>query len=531
MSTLERPSDVQSASKDALNKREPEEGNDHGGLPCDVWKEIVAMLDTQDLKNVRFCNKWFDVETRRHLFTNLTARLSGSDMEQLIEMSHSKAVAPAVKTLVVQPKPGLPAYTFEEWRRRMSAQDGDMGRWMSTKQARHLYQTYQQERDDDIWGCMIEAPYARFRGERSIYGQWTPKGRLSSAQRKYLEFDEALLRFENLQEVVFSLVDPFLAWRHYSSVGEMLYGRCPATNDELNHQAIAAVAFTLRGLGWSSAFRSGLISLRLEAQYPDWTWDNLSEIWRTCCPQLEMTTCPHVDMDVAGAQIRLLGDAFVSLTNIDLQIKLRRRHSLESLTALGQQLSGASQLKRLRLHIQQTAAKEADKQPPADVLDLVTSGAKWPFLEDLELSRLVFTVESLLRTLSKISGTLAKLAIESCTLKAHAGTWPEAYKGIRSLSLKALRKLRLEHNFDIAWPDVFQDPRSSGYYTPGRQPADEVWHVTQQPEYRYSIRAYGSNLYDYILRKTDAMPPYEDRKYTRTYEGIYSILLPNTLDV
>lgn len=377
-----------------------------------------------------------------------------------------------------------------------------------TEKAECLYEEYNQERASlnatTVWSFMNELPYSLVCGKEGIQGQPIPLDRLSTAQRNYLEFNDALLKFTNLQSVE-TLDCRYFQWRDVLWGDETRDQDCPFDDRRVEHFTIAAVAFILRSLGLRSAFTSKLVSLSLSLQHDHTAYRYLKDIWKLRNIQNDGIKSLSTRMSLSDIQVKLMQDAFINLTTIDLNLTIGRAHERESFSILREQLKRAQNLEHLQLDILGFNEDPEDNMDnPIDALDVLTVGIQWSRLRELKLSDLHMTDESFIRTLSQATKTLETLHVHGCTLLGDGDSWPRLYQWMRALTFNALRDLHFFENTDI---DAFEtdfhvyDDRLVGNV----QPDNDVWHQTIGQV--HARKSYSTGIYDYILRRTNVRPP------------------------
>lgn len=68
--------------------RDPGKSIDDSALDRNTWTKVVEKLDTDSLRRICLCSRWFATEAARHLLSRVQIELSESGMARLINISH-----------------------------------------------------------------------------------------------------------------------------------------------------------------------------------------------------------------------------------------------------------------------------------------------------------------------------------------------------------------------------------------------------------------------------------------------------------
>lgn len=197
--------------------------------------------------------------------------------------------------------------------------------------------------------------------------------------------------------------------------------------------------------------------------------------------------------------VSLAEDAFAHLTDIDINFGTTR-NTPKLFKALANFLAKAKKLVRLELSVYVSYIKP--EEPPYDML-LEISHVEWPRLRHLNLEGFQLSGTLILRMLSCVDMKLKSLSILRCGLIDEESSWPKLYREMRLIPFRALDHL----DFEWCRQSAFQDELlSSAWIGPNDLDAQQVSFVMEDDSGLYVIQ-YPPVIYDFILKRTDTMPP------------------------
>lgn len=333
----------------------------------------------------------------------------------------------------------------------------------------------------------MNSPWPRQEEEVGLH-EGGPRVFLRRFQQACLDFDEAILKLPNLQTFSASF-PPRFTWRGQHLACAYEFGpESPPVKEQT-----APLAFMLRSLGRRSYSNTSLTSVRLDLRESGWGLHAIEQGLRF----------DGVVESESLARFRsrwLMAEAFTNLTDFDTTLKFNDNISGDFET-LADLLSITANLVRLQITITDVGLDELYHH---DMLSIINSRAQWPKkLEQLEMDNLSFKSDSLLRTLSHLAPTLQSLMVKNCELIEEESSWPDFYRRMRLISFRKLSHLSFKENgcekddtfplcepiLDFSDNDIINNllsiHRSSGCPSVG----------------------FTSEIYDFILKKTDIMPP------------------------
>lgn len=348
-----------------------------------------------------------------------------------------------------------------------------------------------------------------------------------------LDLEEALLNLPNLQQLridhgVYEAVHDAY-WRGYHFMDYNFTGlfRLPDVAQEA-----APIAFLLRILGKRNLSNNSLTSLRLTLDCEMWwSLQNLEVAWISPedgeyeDDEQDQETFGFRSDAIAKRNMSMAEETFVHLT--DIRIGLAAQDDPANLfEALARYLSKAKKLERLDL-----STWDLDEMPEnLDMLSAINDCARWPTLRHLTLDTYHFREKSILRTLLLVAPTLESLTLYNCTLVGEESSWSEFYDHMRLIPFEALDHLQFTRGVQTAFhEELLDNPRE----TPPRKDGDPLPVVHMMEEYSMDedleyIIGYSPEIYDYILKRTDAKPPLQlFRKFSDSadaFEEFFSLL-------
>lgn len=161
-----------------------------------------------------------------------------------------------------------------------------------------------------------------------------------------------------------------------------------------------------------------------------------------------------------------------------------------------------------------------------------TTTCPWPALKDIMLVGIKTTAATLLSLLATLAPQLESLHLEFCMLVGDDDTWPRVYERMRALHFPRLADLRFHECVDFdpqRRPGPPLDPALEDELLPPTYPAfppavlqysilggvragdrpygDGGGDDSSRPVAGSFVKVWPESLYDYILRKTNRMPP------------------------
>lgn len=380
-----------------------------------------------------------------------------------------------------------------------------------------LFQEYEAQRNEPLlydclhapgssnFGCVLAAPQHR---HTSISRRLrSTAGKLRRFQQACSGFEEALQKFRNLQklEVDLSLShsDEVLYW-HLHTI-DVEYGDFYGVDEE---QAIAEeaapLAFILRALGKRSASSNSLVSLELRLiGDPWWGLQDLEEPWIPPEPEVDNEgILSPLSQVVLKTNVALMDDAFAYLT--DIRVKFHENDEMRQfMQELGRLLTKASRLTHLELDFS-AGRFELPRWQGFDLLTDINSHAMLSKITNLCLTRFHFSESSLLHTLSHVASSLRSLTLRGCRLLGE-DTWSHCYEGMRLIPFQVLDYLDFrECKQEVEHEEIFDTPSRDWSEKDVYARSVVMHHMSYSLHTRVG---YSSDIYDYILKRTEHMPP------------------------
>lgn len=212
--------------------------------------------------------------------------------------------------------------------------------------------------------------------------------------------------------------------------------------------------------------------------------------------------------------VSLAEDAFAHLTDINLNFG----RTYKRFKALAIFLAKAKKLVRLELIVFVSHIKPGEL--PCDMLLEISNRVNWPRLSHLKLAGFPLSGRSILRMLSCVDMTLKSLSIPQCGLIDEESSWPKLYREMRLIPFRALDHLDFEWCGQIAFQEELL---SSAWIGPNDLDAQQASFLMEDDSGRYLIQ-YPPVIYDFILKRTDTMPP-ERCARVEDYEALSNNLL------
>ncbi|OJD34171.1 uncharacterized protein BKCO1_25000131 [Diplodia corticola] len=425
-------------------------------LPYDVMALVVGKLDWETLKQIRFCSDWLAREAARYCFSTIHVSMHLEGLERISGIARSSRTAHAVKKLVLR-RANTPSETV-----------------ISDTTAEAQREEKQDETEAFTWPTPNLSTWLRASGA-------VQKSRVHKA---YIGLEEALVRLPNLQ----TLVTKFdLYWPEYSPLHHADYGleEWLTVRDRSAH-----LAFILRALGKRNSFSNSLTELKLRS--PGYTWWGLGDLDRALEP---------TDDTASHENRRLMENAFSSPKHLRISIGGRQSEMATCIEAVARFLGKCSNLTRLKFKILFSHGL-AYRAP--DMLTGINACVSWPALSHLSLERVRFRKESILRTLSLVSPTLKSLVLDLCFLMDEECSWSDVHREMRLIDFHPLLHLDLR----VCYQEMGVPPGALHV-----SPQDlSVTYIPAGPRASYGANGYDllgypSNVCDYILKRTDSMPP------------------------
>lgn len=386
-----------------------------------------------------------------------------------------------------------------------------------------LFREYEAQRNEPLlydclhapgssnFGCIPAAPQHR---HTYISRLRSTAGKLRRFQQACSGFEEALQKFRNLQQLEVDLSlshsDDVISWRLHTI--DVEYGDFYGVDEE---QAIAEeaapLAFILRALGKRSASSNSLVSLGLELTGdPWWGLQDLEEPWIPPEPEVDNEGIfSPLSQVVLKTNVALMDDAFAYLTHI--RVKFQENDEMRQfMQELARLLTKASRLTHLELNFF-PGRFELPRWQGFDLLTDINSHAMLSKITDLCLTRFHFSEASLLHTLSHVASSLKSLTLRYCRLLGE-DTWSHCYEGMRLIPFQVLdyldfRECKQEVEHEELLGTECRDLSEKDIYAR----SVVMHHMSSALHTRVG---YSSDIYDYILRRTESMPPLQ-----RFHEG------------
>lgn len=336
-------------------------------------------------------------------------------------------------------------------------------------------------------------------------------------QQACANFEDALLKLPNLQSFTADFTSYWNTWRNIEGIDDEEYP------DTALPERVAQLAFILRALGRRNSISGSLVSLKLHLQetYPWWSLQDLGKAWMP--PGDDGTDDDGTDDEpdddaepddndepklapqaiINQSQV-LVQNAFIHLTNFHLSLTTDEDEGNKNLRELARIINKSKNLVRFTLS---TWNRVGNICTDPDILGAINTGSQWPMLQELELQGLRFLSESLLCTLSHLASTLKSLEVKQCTLANNKDLWTDFYKQLRLVPFERLHHLNFQECRQFASDrKALSKPLESWSWTDSL-----VMHFMDGHRVGFS-----SEIYDYILKKTDIMPPLRTYSYYST---------------
>lgn len=341
-------------------------------------------------------------------------------------------------------------------------------------------------------------------------------------QRACTDFDKALLKLHNLKEVEACFTrsegTSTLRWRDYEFL-DISYDEFFGLDvDDAAMEEAAPLAILLRAMGQRDLYSSSLnslTSLRLDFSMSDW-WGPQDSIviWEAQWRGME-----EEKQAILKRNLTVAVSAFDNLT--DVHVRFNDRDDMpEFLRALALYLSRADELRRLELRLE-TRYKT---WPPLDMLAKINERGRWPrwpMLRHLSLKGFVFPKSSILRTLSFAAPTLESFSLQNCMMLGGDNPWSRLFEDMSLIPFQNLH--RPEFRFceqDTPNREILNTaPRPWSFQ---ELDARSIVLIHMKNEGEHYAMGYSSLIYDYILKRTDIMPPLELFSTSATDSGSLS---------
>lgn len=346
----------------------------------------------------------------------------------------------------------------------------------------------------------------RSNGEALVFQIWR-------LQKAFIDLETALLKLRNLKEVqaYFTRNDDDFSfiWRNYKleDGGPIHDDFYDLDRDQAVKQEAAPLAVLFRVLGKRNSSSDSLTSLRLDLRMDGW-W-GLQDLLATWKIQEgdgeeeedeEVITKEELQVIVTKAQTFTTG-AFYHLT--DVHIHFNKRSDMTAfLNSLSTFLSEAKKLLRLELKFD----IPNDRWQGLDMLCAINKHFQWPMLSHLSLQGFEFPGSSILQTFSSAAPTLQSFSLRNCMLHGGETPWSQLFKDMRRIPFRNLHRSEFRIcEQDIVRQDVLNtEPQPWSYQELDARSIVLIRMKRGDEEY---IMGYSSLIYDYILKRTDVMPP------------------------
>lgn len=379
-----------------------------------------------------------------------------------------------------------------------------------------LFQEYEAQRNEpllydclhapgsSILGCVPAAPQSRY---TSISRLETTIETLRRFQQACSGFEEAVQKFRNLQglhvEFDLSHCDDEIYWRDHTI--DVKYDHFYGIDEE---QAIAEeaapLALILRALGKRSASSSSLVSLTLELTGdPWWGLQDLEDPWIPLEPEVDNEgILSPLSQAVLKNNLTLMDDAFAYLT--DICVKFVEKDEIpDFMQALASLLNKASGLTHLELNYVPLLFP-LPRWQGFDMLTDINNHAMLSKITHLYLACIQFSEASLLHTLSLVASSLKSITLWGCRLLGE-DTWSHCYEGMRLIPFQVLNDLDFQEcRQEVEHEEVLDTPSRDWSEKDVNARSVVTHHMSPSSHTRVG---YSSDIYDYILKRTDSMPP------------------------
>ncbi|KAF4545855.1 uncharacterized protein LTHEOB_4507 [Lasiodiplodia theobromae] len=353
---------------------------------------------------------------------------------------------------------------------------------------------------------------------------WHEQGR--RLQRACVDFEEALLSLRNIRQLRVCIKGResghFLHWRGY--VFDVSYATCFGLDwDMAIAEEIAPLAFILRILGKRNSSSDSLTSIRMHLNGDKW-WGLQDIDYAWTAPNADEYEDEDEGMETFGGRsesiiqknCHMAEKAFIHLTDIRIGFGLQDDNHV-FLEALGRCLEKAKKLDRLDL-----SAFGHDvlwNVAHFDMLTKINNFARWPMIRHLNLDSVQFMEGSILRMLSLVAPTLEKLSLKNCLLLDNPdsdddwdenldekSSWSKVYDKMRLISFRALYDLNFKWCYQKT---VHTDLLESSDWSPPENEdiSGQVKHIMVDSVGVHLVIGYSSDIYDYILKRTETKPP------------------------
>ncbi|OJD33046.1 uncharacterized protein BKCO1_3400031 [Diplodia corticola] len=455
-------------------------------LTAEARDMILHLLDCESLKRLRLCCKSLAGHGARRLFRTIRTDFSAASMERVIDIANSEAISGHVRNLVLLNWEGWRDYEYEEFCGKIVLQD-----WRSRRNEHFmelLYEEYMANRDECslVW-CLLHAP-------RPVsYKQKEAERALTRYEQSCLGFQAAMLKFSNLKHVGAEFGHHFKrtqTWRDYQFEPSKFESRGNHASDDVY---FASRLLLLQALGLRNSLTNSLTSLHLDITEELWAVGELDRFWRE---NDEFNACNgQPDESLIQRQLHLMEDAFTHLTDLRIGVLDNGFPTPYRDLVLPRLLRKTTKLERLHLSLPTTWHLASNSGIEQDILSRVLSGVRWQNLREVTL-QVDFTFDSLLGFLLSHATMLASLTLYRCDM--HGGSWPDMYRAMRGISFRKLCHLNFSECAD-------GDPLVPPLLAFSRESTAVSHHSL------YNMRelwmGYSKDIYPYILRQTDFMPP------------------------
>lgn len=352
---------------------------------------------------------------------------------------------------------------------------------------------------------------------------WHEQGR--RLQRACVDFEQALLSLRNIRQLRVHLKSrefgQLLHWRGY--VFDVEYPTCFGLDYQMAvSEETAPIAFILRILGERNSSSDSLTSIRMHLDGDKW-WGLQDIDYAWTAPNAdeyededeEMGTLEGRSESIVQKNCHMAEKAFIHLTDIRIGFGLQDDNHL-FLDALSRCLGKAKKLDRLDLSAFGHDILWDDGH--FDMLTEINDLARWPMIRHLNLDGVEFSEGSILRMLALVAPTLEKLSLKKCILLDNPNldddldesldeksSWSSIYDKMRLISFRALSDL----NFKWCYQKTVHKDLLEGSDWPepeNQTDAGRVKHIMVDFGVLIVI-GYSSDIYDYILKRTDTKPP------------------------
>lgn len=396
-------------------------------------------------------------------------------------------------------------------------------RRIDRKEAYQLFKEYEAQRREKSLYTALHADavdfWLRYYKERveqnpSVVGSGVirlvaPTCRLRKA---CTDFEKALLKLRNLKEVqvCFTRRDDFcfFNWRNHEFCDiDICYGKFYGLrkNRAIEEEA-APLAFLFPALGKRNSSSNSLTSLRLDLRMDSW-W-GLQDLLATWILE-EDEEEEEDEEDIKAEKVHLIStgdntftmEAFYHLT--DVHIRFTKRDDMTAfLNSLAMFLSRAKKLRRLELRFE----NPNDRWQGLDMLCAINKHFQWPMLSHLSLQGFEFPGSSILQTFSSAAPTLQSFSLRNCLLHGGETPWSQLFEDIRRIPFQNLHRseFRICEQDIVRQDDLNTEPQPWSYQELDARSMVLIRIERGDEDY---LMGYSSLIYDYILKRTDVMPP------------------------